>query len=1132
MEFAILGPLEARDGPTPVELGPPRQRALLALLLLRRNEVVPQEVLIEELWPDGPPETAAKIVQMYVSDLRKALDPERRLLVTQRPGYRLAVEPEQVDAARFERLAADARGRPPEEASARLRDALALWRGPALADFTYEPFAQAEIARLEELRLATLEDRIEADLELGRDAELVPELEALVGRHPLRERLRAQLMSALYRSGRQAEALQTFADARRALVDELGIEPGAGLRALQRRILEQDPALEAVAAPVAAPPTRKLVTVVHVELSAPGLDAEVASQRLASAADAVAAAIERHGGEVQRPDAGAITGTWGAARVREDDARRALRAAEEARAEVAAPVVAATSVVSAEAVVAGGTVSAALRRPAAPGELVVSDETRRLAAEPERRRDAPLVGREDELAQLTDAFARVVRERSPRLFTLLGPAGIGKSRLAQELSERVDARVAVGRCGPYGDALRPAHELLVAAGADADAVLAQSTREETFWAARRALEEAARARPLLAVVDDLQWAEPTLLALVEHVADLARDAPLMLLCLARPEFLDARPAWGGGKLNATSLLLEPLGDEDARRLYAHLAAGIDEARRERVVGAAEGNPLFLEQLLAVVEETGEADELPPTIHALLAARLDLLEPHERETLQRAAVAGREFWRGVLGDDARVDALVRKELVRPAASSLRGEEAYRFRHGLVRDAAYRSVPKARRAELHEAFAAWRAVREPPDDEAIGWHLEQAALYRAELGEPDEALARRAAELLARAGLRANARSDSPSGAPLLGRAVALLPQGDPMRLELLPPLADARRGTGDFDGAAAAIDEALAAGDERILLRARLARARLRLRSGVDLDADALLAETREAVTDLEGLGDEQGLADAWYVLGWIPFLRCRGAETDDALRRTIEHARRAGDDGLEERATIMLLQTLLFGPAPVPEAIARCEDVLASGPGQLLTATACRALAGLKAMAGEPEEARALLRRDREILESLGFAMLALFTAEVWALVELLAGDATAAERELRRSYDRLAELGEIAAPTMAAILAEALWRQGRHDEALEATEASERLAPPDDLTTQVQWRGPRAKVLAARGERGEAERLAREAVELAGRTDFLNLRGDALANLAEVTGTEFDDAAAAYRQKGNTAALRRLGLD
>src|SRR5215208_2180291 len=300
MEFAILGPLEARDGHAPIELGPPRQRALLALLLLRRNDVVPQQVLIEELWPDRAPDTAAKIVQLYVSDLRKALDPERRLLVTQRPGYRLALAPEQLDAERFERLVAAARRRPPEEASAGLREALALWRGPPLAEFAYEPFAQAEIARLEELRLATLEERIEVDLALGREAEVVSELEALVARHPLRERLRAQLMRALYRSGRQAEALQAFADARSALVDELGIEPGAALRELQRRILEQDPALEAPDAPAAAPPTRKLVTVVHVELSAPGLDLEVASQRLVSAADAVVAAIERHGGEPER----------------------------------------------------------------------------------------------------------------------------------------------------------------------------------------------------------------------------------------------------------------------------------------------------------------------------------------------------------------------------------------------------------------------------------------------------------------------------------------------------------------------------------------------------------------------------------------------------------------------------------------------------------------------------------------------------------------------------------------------------------------------------------------------------------------------------------------------------------------
>jgi ATP/maltotriose-dependent transcriptional regulator MalT len=213
----------------------------------------------------------------------------------------------------------------------------------------------------------------------------------------------------------------------------------------------------------------------------------------------------------------------------------------------------------------------------------------------------------------------------------------------------------------------------------------------------------------------------------------------------------------------------------------------------------------------------------------------------------------------------------------------------------------------------------------------------------------------------------------------------------------------------------------------------------------------------------------------------------------------------------------------------VPEAIARCEAVLAAGSSPLLTATACRALGGLRAMAGDMDEARALLQRDRDLLGELGLELTALFASEVWAILELLAGDAAAAERELRHAYGRLAEIGDMAAPTLGAIMAEALWRQGRLDEAFAATEASERTAPPDDLTTQVQWRGPRAKVLAARGDRAAAERLAREAVELALRTDFPTLRGDALANLAHVTGDGWHDAAAEYRRKGNVAALAQL---
>ena len=256
-EFQLLGPLEVVDGDRPLFLGGGKQRALLVVLILHANEVVAVDKLVDELWGEQTPPSATKIVQNYVSKLRHALDNGRPLLHTRAPGYVLELEPGQLDVDRFESLLAEGRRAlelgDAAKAAGTLREALDVWRGPPLADFTYESFAQAEIARLEERRLLALEDRIEADLALGRQADLVPELEACVARYPLRERLRGQLMLALYRSGRQAEALRVYADTRRVLVDELGIEPGEDLRRLEQRILRQDTALGVPAKPDARP---------------------------------------------------------------------------------------------------------------------------------------------------------------------------------------------------------------------------------------------------------------------------------------------------------------------------------------------------------------------------------------------------------------------------------------------------------------------------------------------------------------------------------------------------------------------------------------------------------------------------------------------------------------------------------------------------------------------------------------------------------------------------------------------------------------------------------------------------------------------------------------------------------------
>ena len=242
MEFRLLGPLEVAEHDRSLALGGVKQRSLLAVLLLHANEVVSADRLIDELWGDAPPPTAAKSLQVHVSRLRKELGEGR--LATRAPGYVLHVDPSELDLARFEQLVGEARTADPGGAAQKLRQALALWRGPALADLAYEPFAQAEIARLEELRLAALEQRIDADLATGRHAELVGELEALVAEHPLRERLRCQLMLALYRSARQAEALDAYREARRELSEELGLEPSEELKQLEQAILQHDPALD------------------------------------------------------------------------------------------------------------------------------------------------------------------------------------------------------------------------------------------------------------------------------------------------------------------------------------------------------------------------------------------------------------------------------------------------------------------------------------------------------------------------------------------------------------------------------------------------------------------------------------------------------------------------------------------------------------------------------------------------------------------------------------------------------------------------------------------------------------------------------------------------------------------------
>jgi class 3 adenylate cyclase len=1064
-------------------------------------------------------------------------------------------------------------------------------------------------------------------------------------------------MIALYRSGRQAEALRVYHETREVLVEELGLEPGRALQRLERAVLVQDQSLELQPEDGAPEPareavssreTRKTVSVVAADVLSLGgpHDPEALRRPMARAVETVTGVLERHGASTEASTAGGVIGIFGLPTVHEDDALRAVRAAMEAREALGSLIpelerdsditVALRSGVNTGEVVAGNTtahalvagdavnVAARLQQAAEPGEILLDEQTERLARDAVRvervdpaslkvtgreaawrllevtagapgylrKLETPLIGRFQELEQLQQALGRATEERAVQLFTVLGPAGIGKSRLARELVARAgdQATVLSGHALSYGEGITfwPLREIvtqvvpeddaeaalrrLLAGEEEADTILDRiigavglggtaSANEETLWAARKLFEALARQRPLLVVLDDMQWAEPTFLDLVEHVAEWSSDAPIFLLCLGRPELLDARPRWAGGRANVSSVVLEPLSELESEQLMTEVLGGAELAEeiRARIATAAEGNPLFIEQMLAMVAEQGVDGgggdiPIPPTIHALLAARLERLSASERLVLQRASVMGREFRRNALVDlspkeereptDRALETLVRRELLRPVR-----DEVFRFQHLLLVEVAYDSLPKLARADLHEHFGDWlertTEERAPEDEEIVGYHLERAHAYRAELGPVDaagRALARRAATRLGSAGRRAYERGDLQAAVGLLARAAALLEPGAAGRVELLADLGEALRETGDFERAEAVLDEVIetasAAGDRVLEARALVTRLRLRLLTDPEV-TEQVVREAEPLVEIFEQVGDERLLAKVWELLAWAPWFRCRAAATDEALRRAIEYARRAGDARTEAQSLNLSVGAAFFGPMPVPDAIRVCEEILAQ-PGQQrrILASALRALAGLKAMAGAFDEARELVASHKAILQELGLRVTAASAAETYGIVEILAGDPVAAERELAWGYGLLEEIGETQNfPDLAAKLADALYAQGRDDRALELSEVSERATAPDDLSAGVQWRAVRAKLLARRGDLEQAETLARDAVALADETDFLVLRGDAFMDLGEVlriAGRETDSvpfveqALELYEQKGNVVAAER----
>jgi class 3 adenylate cyclase/tetratricopeptide (TPR) repeat protein len=1013
----------------------------------------------------------------------------------------------------------------------------------------------------------------------------------------------------------------------------------------------------------AEPPreSRKTVTVLFIDaVSSTALGERMDPESLRAVMtryfDVMRDAIESHGGAVEKFIGDAVMAIFGVPVVHEDDALRACRAAIEIRrrlselepliradqgvaiewrAGINTGQVVAGDVAAGQRIVTGDAVNVAARleAAAAPGEILMGAETYALVREAvstasvepltlkgksdpvpawrligvsnsvgrhARPSDAPLVGRLRPLRLLDDAFHEAVEERICHLFTIVGAAGVGKSRVVEEFigSLGEQAQVASGRCLAYGQGITywPVAEAIrdaagIAEGDDAEAAVARlrevlgsepeaerigaivggllgiedgpTAPDEIFSAIRKTFEAVARKTSLILVLDDIHWGEPTFLDLIEHIADWTRDAPILLIVMARPDLLEKRPTWGGGKRWVTTMQLEPLSDIESEELVTSLLgrADLPAEFRTHISHAAEGNPLFVEELLAKLIDDGflvQAGDgwaapgdlrqlaLPPTIQALLAARLDGLGSEERTVIERASVEGKVFHRGAVMELApepmrgqvrdRLASLMRMELVRPDQASFAGDEAYRFRHLLIRDAAYQALAKQTRSELHERFAAWlervAAERLPEYEEIIAYHLEQAYRYRIELGPPDaqaRALAERAGTLLADAGERADARADVSGTVDLIGRAVELLPDG-PRRRRLLSRLADRIYEAGDAPRAEAILADAIAdaerAGDEGAGAMAGLILSFVHS-STRSAELSEGLKDAEHAAAVLARVGDEEGarLAEAWGA-----FVLFAMGRAEEAVRRAgVLTALGDGDEAWRRQASSSRGVSMVWGPMPVEEAISEIEASQAR-TGDI---DANRGLSRLRGLQGRFAEALELNAKARAAQEDLGNRHEVVSTLSHEGQIQYLAGNPEEAARLMKESYDGMTATGDRSfASTVAAELGVVLLDLNQDDEAWRYGTIARETSSSDDVISQAGGRAVQARVLSRRGEHDAAETLAREAVAIMGKTDYLHTHAEALVHFARVlreSGKEDEAFAAAreglalYERKGAT---------
>jgi class 3 adenylate cyclase/tetratricopeptide (TPR) repeat protein len=968
-----------------------------------------------------------------------------------------------------------------------------------------------------------------------------------------------------------------------------------------------------LAAPVAAREVRKTVTVVFCDVTGSTelgetLDPESLRALLARYFDRMRSIVEAHGGTVEKFIGDAVMAVFGVPVLHEDDALRAVRAASEMR--DALPEVGVKGrlglatgevVTGTEERLATGdavNVAARLEQAAEPGEILLGAETlalvraavevepvgglevrgksapveawRLVAVRPDadaRRDGSPLIGRERPQRLLRELFEAVRDDRACHLLSVLGVAGVGKSRLVAEFLSGVDGRVLRARCLSYGEGITywPVVEIVKQLGtrpadpraASAIAALlaesdASATPDEIAWAVRKTLEQASAASPLVCVFDDVQWAEPGLLDLIEHVAEYSRDSPILLVCIARPELLDRRPGWAGGKLNATTILLEPLTADQTDELIKRLAP-VDVELRARIRDAAEGNPLFVEEMLAMARDSGQGEVVvPPTIQALLGARLDQLDGSERAVLERGAVEGKVFHRGAVEHLApdeqhvpqRLMGLVRKELVRPDQTVIPGDDAFRFRHLLIRDAAYDSLPKSVRADLHERFACWieehgSAVVEL--DEIAGYHFEQACRYRRELGGVDETepLAAAARARLLAAGQRARLLGDTLSAFHLVQRARAL-ESADRVELELDLELGDILLQVGDSEASVALgralTDKARRLGDHVGELCGRIIEVRALTHTDAQVGLEALEPLLAQAIPIFTAAGNDRALYLGYTTLGEAANINCRADEWLDACESALRSAQNLHKPHLASAVMPALGAARFFGSTPVTDMLAWLDERERDYPGHLFNRS-MRAAA--LSMLGRFDEARTLIDTSASSFldrgDPIGYA---LATAHVATEIELLAQQPERALEQSLLGCRVFEDLGETAwFSTALGYQAEALYELGRLDDAFAATARAAELGADDDLATQIIWRQVRAKVLARRGDGTAAVEMAAEASAIGERTDYGTHRAIAYEDMAETLAMagHADGARDAcrraielYTSKGNIAGQRR----